>query len=58
MGNRIHSVNQNADIIDRSTILDFTYNEDGLYIEVSPNSDNNIDLAFKELTRKIINSSR
>lgn len=58
IGNKIHSSNEFVDIIDRATILNFTYNEDGFYIEVSPTSDFNIDLAFKELTRRIINSSR
>lgn len=58
IGNKTQSSNEFVDIIDRATIFDFTYNEDGFYIEVSPTSDFNIDLAFKELTRRIINSSR
>jgi len=58
IGNKIQSANEFEDIIDRASILDFTYNEDGFYIEVTPYSEANIDLAFKELTRRIVNSSR
>lgn len=58
VGNKIHTSNEFVDVIDRATILDFTYNEDGFYIGITPNSDANIDLAFKELTRRIIYTSR
>ena len=58
LGNNLHSANEIVNIIDRASILDFIYKEDGFYIEISPNSDTNIDLAFKELTRRIVRSSR
>jgi len=43
--------------LDRILILDFAYREDGFYIEVSPTSDSNVNLALLELTRRIISSS-
>ncbi|MFX1338014.1 MAG: Rab family GTPase [Promethearchaeota archaeon] len=58
IGNKIQLTNEFENIIDRANILDFIYNEDGFYIEVSPNSEANIDLAFKELIQRIVNSSR
>lgn len=58
MGNKTDSFNEFVDIINKATILDFTYNEDGFYIEISPTSDANIDLAIIELTRRIIYTSR
>jgi GTPase SAR1 family protein len=44
-------------MLDRIQILDFTYREDGFYIEVSPTSDSNVNLALTELTRRIFYSS-
>jgi GTPase SAR1 family protein len=45
------------EMMERILIMEFTYREDGFYIEVSPTSDININLALKELTRRIIYSA-
>jgi GTPase SAR1 family protein len=44
-------------MLDRILILDFIYRENGFYIEVSPTSDSNVNLALTELTRRIVYSS-
>ncbi len=44
-------------MLDRIQILDFTYREAGFYIEVTPTSDSNVNLALTELTRRINYSS-
>ena len=44
-------------MLDRILILDFIYRENGFYIEVSPTSDSNVNLALTQLTRRIVYSS-
>ncbi|MFX0072054.1 MAG: GTP-binding protein [Candidatus Hermodarchaeota archaeon] len=48
--NKIYEVN-------KPIILQYAFNEDSMYIEIVPESDDNINLAFLELAKRIIKTS-
>ena len=56
IGNKIDLLKEVGESIDRKEARRFAENEGGVYIETSEKTGENVDEAFTELTRSIINS--